>query len=135
MKYLIAVLLSLTFTATAQAHEWAADEWAKRQVVLTERLVTCSEIISESFDLFIKECSDYHMTLRSAMIQNSMIIRAMQHHPATGSVRDFIASDFKNKTLASDAIKSVYTMTGALVIIGDAVERHMQEKKDLHDAI
>lgn len=121
--------------APTYAHEWKADEWAKRQVILSERIVTCSEIITKSFDLFLTECKDYHTTLRLSMIQNKMIVAAMEHHPARGSVRDFVASDFKDKVLAKDAVASVYTMTDALIIISNAVVRHMREKKDLQDAI
>jgi len=116
MKYIIAAILSLVIMSPVAAHEWQADKWAQDQIVLTTRVVTCSDFITESFALFKQECgSDWKTLINTFITQTSILVDAMHEHSDNTTLTGFVNADFTDKELGTAAVETRFA-------IGDAFE-------------
>lgn len=129
MKYLftIAVIL-LVITQTSHAHEWKADAWAKKQVTLTAKVMTCVEYIRESKALFYAECNNGNLLKRSLTLGKELV-RATRYHSPDEKVGDFINKDFKDKRLGMEAIMSTSVTINGIIYINKALDNSITVKK------
>ena len=109
MKYLTytLTLVLLFIMQPTHAHQWNADDWAKRQYANSQTILKCRKSMEKSYADYDHTQCDFIKMLNDMDKLFIELRTATEEHPGNQILEEFAMEDFTNVVLGQEAIQGI----------------------------